>query len=164
MLLEEQPLAYTTSPAQTAWLQNIDKSTWRKVKLGEVCEINYGFSLPDTKRIEGKFKVFGSNGVVGTHNEAFTKGKTIVIGRKGSVGKVNFSIEPCVPIDTTYYVEQNHTKFNIDFLSFMMQGLNLHHYNRATAVPGLVRKELQTITVLLPLSTFKSVLLRSFGI
>lgn len=55
MLLEEQTLAYTTSPTQTAWLQNIDKSTWRKVKLGEV--VSLCKNTLDKKKIE-KFDKF----------------------------------------------------------------------------------------------------------
>jgi type I restriction enzyme S subunit len=64
------------------------------VKLGDICEFKYGSSLPAAKRIEGSFDVYGSNGIVGTHDEALTTGPTIVIGRKGSIGEVNYSATP----------------------------------------------------------------------
>jgi type I restriction enzyme S subunit len=78
---------------------------WPEVTLGEVCEFKYGKSLPEANRAAGQVPVFGSNGPVGLHDEAITAGPTIVIGRKGSFGEVNFSLIPCWPIDTTYYID-----------------------------------------------------------
>ena len=85
---------------------------WRWVRLGEVCEFNYGESMPaHSRESDGPVPVYGSNGIVGRHSKAITKGPTIIIGRKGSIGEVHFSAVGCWPIDTTYYIE--HAK--IDF-------------------------------------------------
>ncbi|HWO42235.1 MAG TPA: restriction endonuclease subunit S, partial [Candidatus Eisenbacteria bacterium] len=82
---------------------------WRSVTLGDVCEFKYGKSLPESAREGGQVPVFGSNGEVGRHNEALTSGPTIIIGRKGSFGEVNYSAVACWPIDTTYYVDETAT-------------------------------------------------------
>ena len=79
----------------------------RTVQLGDICEFHYGDSLKENRRQPGHVPVFGSNGIVGWHNEATTSGPTIVIGRKGSIGEINWSDVPCFPIDTTYFGEGN---------------------------------------------------------
>ncbi len=76
---------------------------WVYCKIGDILKVNYGKGLKEVKRNPGNISVYGSNGIVGQHNIALTKGPTIIIGRKGSVGAVHFSKEPCWPIDTTLF-------------------------------------------------------------
>jgi type I restriction enzyme, S subunit len=111
------------------------------VPLRNVCEFKYGQALPERVRELGSVPVYGSNGVVGNHSIALTSGPTIVIGRKGSVGEVNYSNEPCWPIDTTYYVDGYSTKADVRWLSYALQSLNLPGLNKATGVPGLNRND-----------------------
>ena len=85
------------------------KSGWKSVSLGDICTFNYGKALPEIARNGGDTPVFGSNGVVGFHDRSITHGKTIVIGRKGSFGEVNFSDIPSWPIDTAYFVDESST-------------------------------------------------------
>ena len=77
---------------------------WPMVKLGEVCSLEYGSSLPERNRVLGPFPVVGSNGIAGFHKDFTVKGPVIVVGRKGSAGEVTWIDQDCVPIDTTYYV------------------------------------------------------------
>ncbi|HEY5866645.1 MAG TPA: restriction endonuclease subunit S, partial [Candidatus Tectomicrobia bacterium] len=93
-----------------------NSSTWPEVVLGEVCEFKYGKSLPESKRVVGKVAVYGSNGIIGQHNEAITDGLTIVVGRKGSFGEVNLSYDSCWPIDTTYYIDRTATNADLRWL------------------------------------------------
>ena len=78
---------------------------WDVKKLGDEIELCYGKGLTQKKRVSGPYPVFGSNGVVGNHNEYLVKGDGIIIGRKGSVGEVKLSRDDFWPIDTTYYVK-----------------------------------------------------------
>ena len=78
---------------------------WKKKELGKEIELSYGKGLTETTRKEGTIPVFGSNGIVGFHNEFLVKGPGVVIGRKGSVGEVKYSKADFWPIDTTYYVK-----------------------------------------------------------
>jgi type I restriction enzyme, S subunit len=120
------------------------------VALGDICEFKYGKSLPENRRDNGKFPVYGSNGVVGWHSQAITDGPTIVIGRKGSFGQVHFSSGPCWPIDTTYYVDSSCTCANLRWLSYRLSELGLTRLNRAAAVPGLNREDAYARRLLLP--------------
>ena len=64
-------------------------SNWSLVKLGNVCEFIYGKGLTKSNRNEsGKFPVYGSNGIVGYHNEYLVEGPCLIIGRKGAAGEV----------------------------------------------------------------------------
>jgi len=68
------------------------KEEWREVHLRDICEFKYGKNLPESKRVPGKYKVYGSSSVTGTHNEFLVKGPGIIVGRKGTVGKVQYIV------------------------------------------------------------------------
>jgi len=110
-------------------------------KLGEFCDFLYGDGLPEAQRKRGAIPVYGSNGIVGWHNQAITKGRTIIIGRKGSIGEVHFSESPCWPIDTTYYVEVTKRPCDLHWLYYMLIALDLTQLNKSAAVPGLNRDD-----------------------
>ena len=63
---------------------------WDSPQIGDICAFKYGASLKASSRIPGDVRVYGSNGVVGSHNEALVSGPTIIVGRKGSIGKVHY--------------------------------------------------------------------------
>ena len=110
-------------------------------RLGDVCEFKYGKGLPQSERRPGSVAVYGSNGQVGSHDNAVTDGRTIIIGRKGSIGEVNFSDAPCWPIDTTYFVDRSCTKVDLRWLYHALGMLGLTKLNKGAAVPGLNRDD-----------------------
>lgn len=75
--------------------------TWPSTQVRHLARFDYGDPLAAESRIDGEVVVYGSNGPVGSHNAANTLGPAIVIGRKGSYGKVRYSSEPVFAIDTT---------------------------------------------------------------
>lgn len=123
---------------------------WRWVKLGEICQFNYGDSLTSKNRIPGDVNVYGSNGIVGTHTQTLTEGPTIIIGRKGSIGEVHYSANSCWPIDTTYYIEEKSIECDGYWLFFCLKSLNLAELNKAAAVPGLNREDAYKLEISLP--------------
>jgi type I restriction enzyme S subunit len=123
---------------------------WPEVELGDVCEFAYGKSLPAKSRSGTGFPVYGSNGVVGFHDEALTDGETIVVGRKGSFGEVHFSEGPCSPIDTTYFITAAQTHAYLPWLARRLRTLGLTELNRAAAIPGLNRSDAYRQKLVLP--------------
>jgi type I restriction enzyme, S subunit len=111
------------------------------VKLGDICDFAYGDGLKEINRKGGNFPVYGSNGIVGWHEKPLTKGETIIVGRKGSIGEVHLSKVPCWPIDTTYYIEKTKVPCNFTWLYYMLLALNLTRLNKSAAVPGLNRDD-----------------------
>ncbi len=94
--------------------------------------------------------VFGSNGRVGFHSSANTKSPCLVIGRKGSFGKVNFSTEPVFAIDTTFLVDTRFTSADLRWLFYVLGWLRLDDVSKDSAVPGLDREDAYHRVVALP--------------
>lgn len=149
---EKQLEAAKALPA--AYLREVfeseDAKMWEKKKLGEVCEFTYGSGLPKHNRISGSVPVFGSNGIIDYHSDAITQGRTIIIGRKGSIGEVNLSEFSCWPIDTTYYIDSSKTRCDLIWLYWLLKWLKLNLLNKATGVPGLNREDVYSQLVSLP--------------
>ena len=124
---------------------------WPMVELGEVISLEYGKPLKAENRIEGPYPVFGSNGIVGYHNECLVKGPVIIVGRKGSAGAVNFCESPCYPIDTTFFVRiREQQQLDIRFCYYQMLELELDKVNVQSGVPGLNRNDAYLKTIALP--------------
>lgn len=134
------------------WKPTIDiDPKWPKVKLGEVCSFEYGKPLKEEDRKSGEFPVFGSNGIVGYHNEFLVKGPFIIVGRKGSAGAVVFSEKSGYPIDTTFYIRIfDESIMNLSFLYYLLDKLELSKINTQSGVPGLNRNDAYNISIPLP--------------
>jgi type I restriction enzyme S subunit len=131
-------------------LPQLDES-WRALPLGELAEIKYGSALTTSSRaINGEVPVYGSGGVVGTHDEALHARASIVVGRKGSVGSIFLTEGPFWCIDTAYYLDQLNDAVNLEYLAAYLQSLDLSRLAISVAVPGLNRKELALVPVPLP--------------
>lgn len=122
---------------------------WCLTTLGNVVELKYGKSLPASKRDNGKFSVFGSNGIVGSHSEPLVKTEGIIVGRKGSYGEVHLSNSPFFPIDTTYYVDNLYSQ-PLKYWFYQLKTLPLTELNRSTAIPGLNREDAYSQFIALP--------------
>jgi len=88
--------------------------------------------------------------VVGAHDRAITRAPAIVIGRKGSSGRVVWSDVACFPIDTTYFVDQSHTRENMRWLFYALESLGLDKINFDSAVPGLSRELAYSLPLVFP--------------
>ncbi len=122
---------------------------WREVTLGDIISLEYGRSLPDKVRRAGGVAVYGSNGVVGTHDEALVPTGGIIVGRKGTAGSVTVSPGPFWPIDTTYFVKA-HQPVDWDWLAATLYQARLNELNEATGVPGLNRDKAYRQPLVLP--------------
>ncbi|KAF5414969.1 MAG: Type-1 restriction enzyme MjaXIP specificity protein [Candidatus Methanogaster sp.] len=128
---------------------------WEVKELGGEIELLYGKGLSVNIRIVGTIPIFGSNGIVGFHNESLANGPGIIVGRKGSVGGVAFSKKDFWPIDTTYYVNLK-SKGDISFWYYFLKSLKLNNLNSHSAVPGLNRDQVYQIIEKIPPSPEQS--------
>jgi type I restriction enzyme S subunit len=122
---------------------------WSRTSVSNLIELKYGKALPDRERSGDGSPVFGSNGIVGYHNKTLTSGPTIIVGRKGSVGEVCFSRDPCSPIDTTYYVDSVPGE-QFRYWFYALRAMRLGELNKSTAIPGLSRSDVYPIALSLP--------------
>lgn len=115
-------------------------TNWKEQELGDILTLNYGWSLPEKKRVPGDAPVYGSNGIVGTHQQALVDSPGLIVGRKGSAGNVHYSRKPFCPIDTTFYIAPSDTSLDIEFLYFLLLHLDLRRILGDVGVPGLNRE------------------------
>lgn len=109
----------------------------------------YGKSLPEKTRNNGHYPVYGSNGVVGYHDDFLTSEPSLIIGRKGSSGAVNIANQPFWAIDTTYYVTPPQG-IDLLFSYYLIKNLRLEDLDKSTAIPGLNRQDAYTLPVAIP--------------
>lgn len=113
----------------------------KEYKLGDIVTFHYGKSLPETKRVSGRFPVMSSAGITGWHNESLVKGPGVIVGRKGSIGTVFYEKRDFFPIDTCYFLTVNNTRVvDLKFMYYLLLGSNLKDLNSDAAVPGLNRE------------------------
>ncbi|HOW15194.1 restriction endonuclease subunit S [Methanosarcina sp.] len=131
------------------WLGEVPEH-WEVRRVKQLCRFIYGDSLPTEARQHGDIAVFGSNGRVGSHIISNTHSPCIVIGRKGSFGKVNFSADRIFAIDTTFYIDDRFTNANLRWLYYLLGCLRLDEVSNDSAVPGLHREEVYQKIVAYP--------------
>jgi len=125
-------------------------SEWIETTVGEFCQFHYGKNLPQPNRVKGNVPVISSAGIIDNHNAAFVNKAGVVIGRKGSVGKVTYSPDPFWPIDTAFFVEDQPQKRDIRFVYYLLQTLGFEEMNSDSAVPGLNRDNAHAIQIKIP--------------
>jgi type I restriction enzyme S subunit len=119
-------------------------------RLKYVCRLGYGDSLPKYDEFSGDIPVFGSNGQYSTTSVRNTSAPAIVLGRKGSYGKVNWASEGCFASDTTFYIDSNQSASNLRWLYWALQTLKLDEGSQEATVPGLNRESVYEQRVLYP--------------
>ncbi|WP_417626368.1 restriction endonuclease subunit S [Pararhodobacter aggregans] len=107
---------------------------WERRTFGEIAELKYGKALKQENRVEGPFPVYGSSGIVGTHQAGLVEGPTVIVGRKGNVGSIFWSPVDFWPIDTVYFIPKEQADFWL-YLALPSVGFQ----NTAAGVPGLNR-------------------------
>ena len=122
---------------------------WVWCRLGEIIEMIYGKSLTKAQCItDGKYPVFGSNGIVGYYNKFLTKKNTIIVGRKGSAGALNICKSPSWTTDVSYYIEENDF-LNLYFTYYLLKSLRLEGIGKGIK-PGVNRNDAYNIPIPLP--------------
>lgn len=95
--------------------------------------------------------MYGSNGIIGSHDEALVKEPTIVIGRKGAVGEAHLAEQGCWPIDTTFYtVYRQPGAILLTYLLLWFRNIDLGRLAITATVPGLNRTTLYEQQVPVP--------------
>ena len=118
---------------------------WERVTLGDRATLNYGKGLKAEDRTDGPCPVYGSSGIVGTHDKSLTPAPGIVVGRKGNVGSVYWCARDYWPIDTVYFIDS--TTSNL-WLYYALQ--HMHFISTDVAVPGLNRDFAYSRPLLVP--------------
>ena len=125
-------------------------SHWIIKRLKFATRFLYGDALPSIRSEEGTIPVYGSNGIFSTHTESNTLAPAIIVGRKGSHGKLNWTDVACFASDTTFFIDERATKENLRWLFYALQSLNLDEISDDTGVPGLNRDKAYASCIAVP--------------
>ena len=118
---------------------------WGVAKNGDLAEVKYGKARPKEK---GIIPAVGSGGIYAWVDKALVNFPTLVIGRKGTAGKVWLYEEPCWSSDTTFYLDWKQ-EVDVRFLHGYMTAHPLSGEHAKTTLPSLQRPDLQNYLVLL---------------
>jgi len=126
------------------------KQGWEIKKLGEIISLEYGKPLPREKRTsEGLYPVYGANGVKNRTNEYYVDEPSIIVGRKGSAGEINYTENKFWPLDVSYYTKFDKNELNIVFLYHLLTLLELQKLAKGVK-PGINRNDVYAINVNIP--------------
>lgn len=118
---------------------------WERRPLGNRVTLNYGKALNAENRVDGPFPVYGSSGIVGTHEKALAQAPGIIVGRKGNVGSVYWCPNDYWPIDTVFFIDAETSDL---WLYYALQ--HMHFISTDVAVPGLNRDFAYSRPLLVP--------------
>jgi type I restriction enzyme S subunit len=92
----------------------------------------------------------GSFGITGWHDKAAATGPGVTIGRSGaSIGSVSFIDQDYWPLNTCLYVKDFHGN-NPRFAYYLLQTLDLAHFNSGSAQPSLNRNYIHPLPLSFP--------------
>jgi len=144
---EEKPVALKLSGALAG--ESSFPANWRSGLLGDVFNFEYGDNLPAPKRSQsGEYPVYGSNGIVGTHETYLTNEPAIIVGRKGSAGALNIATGPSWTTDVAYFVRPPRD-IDLRFTYYLFSTLRFDDLGKGIK-PGLSRKEAYALRIALP--------------
>jgi len=120
-------------------------------RLKYICYLQRGHDLSKENFVEeGElFPVYGSNGIIGYHNQFTTKGPCLTVGRSGSVGKVNIIEEDFWAHNTCLYVNNNFGN-DWNYLFYVLSSIDIKMASNGSAVPTLDRKDVHELKFPIP--------------
>jgi len=124
-----------------------DFGEWEEKRLGEVLTIGNG---KDYKHLKiGNIPVYGTGGYMTSVSDYLHDGKSVCIGRKGTIDKPFFLSEKFWTVDTLFYT---HSFKNIlaEFVFIVFQQINWQQYNEASGVPSLSKSTISKIVISVP--------------
>lgn len=132
------------------WIGEIPED-WEVRRLKFIVNLQSGSNLTSEKiKDEGKYPVYGGNGIRGFYSDYNLDGNYVLIGRQGALcGNINYSqgkiwatehAVVCYPIK----------ELNYRWLGSMLKVMNLNQYSTSAAQPGLAVEKIKNIEIAYP--------------
>ena len=130
------------------WLGEVPKH-WQILQLGKKIQLQRGVDITKDGQEEGQIPVVSSGGISSYHNIAICKGPGVVVGRKGTAGKVQFIESDYWPHDTTLYVSEFRGN-SPRYVYYKLVSMELENYDTGSANPTLNRNVIHPQHVVWP--------------
>lgn len=124
---------------------------WCECKLVDTCDVYQPKTISTKELIEdGKYTVYGANGVIGRYNQYNHENSEILITCRGATcGTINKS-KPFSWINGNAMVVHPFIKLSSDFLFYYLNSVNFKPYISGSAQPQITRISLQPLSLPLP--------------
>lgn len=126
-----------------------------EVRLDNLITLQRGFDITEKEQEVGSVPVISSGGISSYHSKFMVKGPGVVIGRKGTLGKVFYTSEDYWPHDTSLWVKDfkgNDPKF----IYFLLQVLHFENFDAGAANPTLNRNHVHSLKLNVPKKEHRS--------
>jgi type I restriction enzyme S subunit len=123
---------------------------WQEMRIGDVLRLEYGKPLEEGARSPiGRFPVYGANGSKHRTDSVYHSKPSIIVGRKGSAGELNFAEGGFWPLDVTYFVTFDEKNYDLRFLYYLLTTLRLPRLAKGVK-PGINREEVYALPARIP--------------
>ncbi|RIM11751.1 restriction endonuclease subunit S [Staphylococcus chromogenes] len=119
-------------------------------KLKDLVEIKYGKNQKNVKNSNGVYPILGTGGVMDYADDFLYDKPSVLIGRKGSIGKVKYIEKPFWTIDTLFYTVVKENLVLPKYLYYKLSQIDVNYYNEGTTIPSLRTETLYKISVDIP--------------
>ena len=127
------------------------KEGWEEKKLIKEFSLKSGENLSAKNQVIGPYPVYGGNGITGYHNQYNLSGDQILIGRVGALcGNIHYIKERIWVTDNAFVVNNIGSSWNMFFLSYELEYINLNQYASQTAQPVISNKSMKDVSIFQP--------------
>jgi len=125
---------------------------WEWKKISEIFKIRSGKFLPKKNMVEdGKYNVYGGNGINGKHNEYNLSDDNIIIGRVGALcGNVRYVNDSIWLTDNAFYISDYKTEISKIYLAKFLAFIDLGKTANQAAQPVISYKSISVLDIPLP--------------
>ena len=129
------------------WLGEIPEH-WEVCKIKHLVELKSGnFISANEIEPQGKYPVYGGNGLRGFTNKHTHYGSYILIGRQGALcGNINYAHNQFWATEHAV-VTTFKTIMNLDYFGELLRSMNLNQYNESAAQPGLAVGKIENLNI-----------------
>ena len=132
--------------------ENTLPSGWSVTTIGESLKLKSGnFLSAASMNSDGKFPVYGGNGINGYHSDYMFEERKISIGRVGAYcGVIHHTLPYSWITDNALYVAKKDLRFFDEYLEIALTHLNLHQYASQSGQPLISESRLENVKLLIP--------------
>ena len=122
----------------------------KRYALSELAIIKYGKNQKKVLSEDGNIPIYGTGGLMGYATTALYDKPSVLIGRKGTIGKVKYVEHPFWTVDTLFYTIINTDIVIPKYLYYVMSLIDLNNYNEGTTIPSLRTETLNRLEFDIP--------------
>lgn len=123
---------------------------FKRYTLSELATIKYGKNQKKVVTDDKRIPIYGTGGLIGYATTSLYDKPSVLIGRKGSIGKVKYVEHPFWTVDTLFYTVINTDIVIPKYLFYSMSLIDLNTYNEGTTIPSLRTETLNRLEFNIP--------------